>query len=69
MNFQQVICLISSCFDIVADDIAGELQHSQAILKASLTGILHLWNRVCAVADSSVLHLVHRRDEGRFPLQ
>ena len=32
-------------------------------------GNLQLWKRVPAVADSSLLHLVHLLEKGLFPLQ
>jgi hypothetical protein len=40
-----------------------------AIKKALFTGNLMLWKIVLAVADSSFLQRVQRRDQGVFPSQ
>ena len=51
------------------DDMSGNLQDKYTILKAIVKGILHLWNKVCAVGETSFLHLVQRRECFDLPLQ
>ena len=49
--------------------MAGKLHAIYAISNALFNGILHLWNSVFAVTDSSFLHFVQRFENCPLPVQ
>lgn len=69
LNFQQVICRVSSKRDSSYEDMSGLLHTRYISSNAEGSENLHPWNRVWAVADSSALHRVQRLEKGFFPLQ